>query len=94
MATRSTNSLAELLQKFTADLAQYQLIAPDSEMPQIQQLQDTFLQIARAPIDSMAQQGITGAPPQFAQQGPPQQGPPPQGVPGMNMMPGPVNGRF
>lgn len=86
MATRSTNSLAELLQKFTADLAQYQLIAPDAEMPQIQQLQDTFLQIARAPIESMAQQGITGAPPQFAQQ--------PQGVPGQNMMPGPVNGHF
>lgn len=85
MATRSTNSLAELLQKFTADLAQYQLIAPDAEMPQIQELQNTFLQIARAPIESMAQQGITGAPPQFAQ---------PQGVPGMNMMPGPVNGQF
>ena len=85
MAARSTNSLAELLQKFAADLAQYKLIAPENELPMIQAIEDTFQQVARAPIDNMAAQGITSSPPSYAQ---------PQGVPGLNTVPGPVAGMF
>ena len=90
MASRSTNTLGELIQRFMADLAQYELIAPDGEQPMIQMLRDAFLQIARTPLDVMAQQGLTSAPPSYAQQG---AGMPsasmPGGVPGLNTVPGP-----
>lgn len=87
MASRTTNSLAELLQKFSADLAQYKLIAPDDELPMIQAIEDTFLQVARAPIENMAAAGTTQAPPSYAGQS--YAGPQPGGVPGLNMVPGP-----
>lgn len=88
MASRSTNTLAELLQRFMGDIAQYKLVAPDDEMELIAMLEDTFLQVARAPIENMAAKGLTNAPPMAPQAGPPM-GAQPQGVPGLNMVPGP-----
>jgi hypothetical protein len=88
MASRSTNTLGELIERWMADLAQYKLRAPEDEMPLVAELESALMGIARRPIDDLAQSGLTQAPPSAMQQGGMPQMPSPGGVPGVRTNPG------
>lgn len=80
MAVRSTNTMAETMQKFLADLSQAKL-AMDADLPFILQLETQIVDYLRQPVKQMEQQGMLppgatdqgapmGAPSQAAPQGP------------------------
>jgi hypothetical protein len=63
MAARSTNTFAELMQRFLADLGQFKATASDEDLASSVELETAILQMLRKPIESMNQQGLTSAPP-------------------------------
>ena len=87
MAGRSTNTFAELMQRFLADLGQFKATASESDLAASVELETVILQMLRAPIESIASQGLTSAPPEVL-------GGAGGGMPGMGNMaaPGPTPG--
>lgn len=68
MGTQTTNTFQEGLQKLLKLIAELQ-VEPDADMQFCAQLQAMVVGKLREPIDRMAQQGLTAAPPQPQQQG-------------------------
>lgn len=92
MAARSTNTMAEFLQKMLSDIATAKTL-PDADLAFLLQLETAILQKLRSPIDAMMGQmspnGQQGNPSQGSPQGQPGQGPSQMGVVGA-MNPNPV----
>lgn len=63
-AGRSTNTFAELMQRFLADLGQSKATFSDQDLAASVELETSILQMLRKPIESIASQGLTSAPPQ------------------------------
>lgn len=69
MAGRSTNTYAELMQRFLADLGQSKAVFSESDLAAAVETETFILQKLRQPIESMASQGLTSAPPDVLGQG-------------------------
>ncbi len=67
--TRQTNTMEELLRKMLGQFAELKL-AEDADFDFITDLETRALGKLREPIDRIAQQGLTAAPPQLAGGGP------------------------
>lgn len=68
--TRQTNTMEELLRKMLGGFSELKL-AEDADFDFVTDLETRVLGKLREPIDQMAQQGLTAAPPQLAGGGPP-----------------------
>jgi hypothetical protein len=97
VASKTTNTLQELLQRFLADMGQFKMVASESDLASTVELETMILQLARKPIENIQQQGLTNATPQDAGMGgmPPSPGAmgnfgsAPPGGPGRQAMPSP-----
>lgn len=63
MATRSTNTMIEALQRFLQDIGQMKTLA-DADLPWLVELESMVLTKIREPLDQMQQSGALPPPPQ------------------------------